>query len=92
MEISDLNLRAAMTSPFRNLFELLDIWTFARWDRRAEAQGWTVVKPQPLVHVYRHSGFASMVTCGGCGGEGVTRKGACHTCLGSGRQRPEPDR
>ncbi|MFE3450565.1 hypothetical protein ACFXJ8_16700 [Nonomuraea sp. NPDC059194] len=88
MEISDLNLRAAMTLPFRNLLELLDIWTFARWDRRAEAQGWTVVRPQPLVHVYRHHGFAAMVTCGGCEGEGVTRKGACHTCLGSGRQPP----
>ncbi|MET9340148.1 hypothetical protein [Nonomuraea sp. NPDC003804] len=88
MRLSDLNVRAALTLPFRNLLELLDIWTFARWDGRAEAQGWAVVKSQPLVHVYRHAAFGSLVACGGCAGEGVTRRGACHTCLGSGRQRP----
>lgn len=70
------------------LIETLDGWAFDELDARARAQGWQVVRPAPLTRVYRNPEFDTYVRCRACQGEGLTGRGTCHDCLGSGRVRP----
>lgn len=70
------------------LLEKLDTWAFRELDDRARAQGWEVRRPAPLIRVYRNPDFDLYVRCASCGGEGVTSRGHCRGCLGSGRVRP----
>jgi hypothetical protein len=65
----------------------LDHWAFDGLDERARSQGWQVRRPAPLIRVYRNPDFDLYVRCQGCGGEGVTSRGHCRTCLGFGRVR-----
>jgi hypothetical protein len=70
------------------LLERLDRWAFADQDARARAQGWQVRRPALFIRVYRNPKFDAFVTCTACEGEGVTSRGHCRGCLGSGRVRP----
>ncbi|GAA3471169.1 hypothetical protein [Nonomuraea roseola] len=88
MDVNHLTTRAAIGSPVRALLELLEAWAFDAQDARARRQGWTVHRPAPLIRVYRNPRFDTMIPCEHCAGEGVTTRGACRTCLGSGRERP----
>jgi hypothetical protein len=65
----------------------LDHWAFDELDERAKAQGWQVRRPAPLIRVYRNPDFDLYVCCTTCGGEGVTTRGNCRSCLGFGRVR-----
>jgi hypothetical protein len=73
---------------FQQLLDVLDGWAFDELDARARAQGWQVVRPAPLTRVYRNPEFDTYVRCRACQGEGLTGRGTCHDCLGSGRVRP----
>lgn len=89
MELSNVTLSRRPRIPLRRLMvtllRILDDWAFGELDARARAQGWEVRKPAPLMRVYRN---ANLGLCRHCAGEGYTRRGICHKCLGSGRGRP----
>ncbi|MFI6501125.1 hypothetical protein [Nonomuraea typhae] len=87
MNATNTDLRPAIVNPLRHLLELLDRRAFAELDRRARAQGWQVIRPSLLTRVYRNRNFDSLSPCAACAGEGVTVRGACRTCVGSGRVR-----
>ncbi|NRQ31953.1 hypothetical protein HII36_08880 [Nonomuraea sp. NN258] len=91
MDVSNLIAERAVRNPlFRLLAALLrriDAWAFDALDARARAQGWQVRRPAPLIRVYRNPDFDTLTRCLACAGEGVTARGHCHACLGSGRVR-----
>lgn len=92
MEFTNLTVKAAPRSPVRRLMvtllDILDDWAFAKLDAQARVQGWQVRRPAPLIRVYRNPRFDTLSACGACVGEGVTSRGPCLSCLGSGRARP----
>lgn len=88
MDVSKVAARRSVRIPVRRLLvtllRILDDWAFRDLDARARAQGWQVRRPAPLMRVYRASGLR---VCSACAGEGLTRRGVCANCFGTGRSR-----
>lgn len=88
MDVSNVTARRTVRIPVRRLMvtllRILDEWAFRELDARARAQGWQVRRPAPLMRVYKSSGLR---VCPACGGEGLTRRGLCGNCFGTGRSR-----
>ena len=91
MDTTQLTVIAPRRSRIRRmldtLFDVLDDWAFTKLDAQATAQGWQVRRPAPFIRVYRNPRFDTLSACRSCAGEGVTAKGVCLTCFGTGRVR-----